>query len=127
MSPLAHAISQPKSDSVDTPALDRRVFPTGTAIASAMRRALAFASVPSYIPPPIDGLPAQAEPIAGNPPTNFSRIIRLMQPGLDANRNPKSGGPHRLMRSDPGRYVNAMPCHAMAAGGRPMIVTIPGK
>ena len=55
------------------------------------------------------------------------QVLRLMQPGSGPDNDLRRNDPPRLMPSDAGRHVNAMPSHAMAAGGRPMIIKIPGK
>ena len=120
-------IPRQKSNSVASVPFNRRALRAGTAIASAIRNALAIAPAQAFVAPPVDGQPVAAEPVAGSPPGITGRVRRLMQPGSGPDNDLRRNDPPRLMPSDAGRHVNAMPSHAMAAGGRPMIIKIPGK
>ncbi len=127
VSPLAHANPQAESESVFSVPFNRRALRAGTAIASAIRDAVGLAPAQAFVAPPVDGRTASAEPVSKSPPTVADRIRRAMQPGFGPDREPLHGSPPRLMPTDAGRHVNAMPAHMMAAGGRPMMMKIPGK
>lgn len=127
VSPLAHANSQAESDSVGSVPFNRRALWVGTAIVSAIRNGAGLTSAHAFVAPPVDGRPIQAEPVSKSPPDKAGWIRRLMHNGPFADRDPRPERPPRLMPSDAGRHVNAMPAHAMAAGGRPLMMKIPGK
>ena len=127
VSPLAHAKPHSGSVSFAPRSLNRRALQTGTAIATAIRGAFAFAPAQAFVAPPVDGRTAPSVPVAKSPPGMTGRMRRLIQPGAPPGNDPQRGSPPRLMPSDAGRHVNVMPSHAMAAGGRPMIMKIPGK
>ena len=114
VSPLAHVRSQAESDSVASVPFNRHALRAGTAIASAIRNAVGLSPAQAFVAPPVDGRPSSAEPVAKSPPAV-------------ADRAAPHGSPPRLMPTDAGRHVNVMPAHMMAAGGRPMMMKIPGK
>lgn len=124
VSPLAHANFHSESDSVP---VNRRALRAGTAIASAIRGAFAFAPAQAFVAPPEGGLPFGTRQGAKRPLMLAERVRRLFRPGPDPNLHPPPVSPVRLMPSDAGRHFNAMPGHAMAAGGRPLILKIPGR
>ena len=125
--PLSARVNpQSGSEPVGPATLNRRALRAGTAIPRVLFRVISPAS--AFVAPPIDGLPAPASHVPEGPPSLRERIRRLMRtgpaPGSEARRN---GRTPRLLPTDAGRHVNAMPGHAMAAGGRPLIMKIPGK
>ncbi len=122
----ARANPRPGSEPVGSAAFNRRALRAGTAIARVLFRVMPAAS--AFVAPPVDGLPAPASHVPEGPPSLRERIRNLLRPGPDPEPEAwRNGRAPRLMPTDAGRHVNVMPGHAMAAGGRPLIMKIPGK
>lgn len=127
--PLAHVDPHAGSEPVGRTLFNRRALRAGKAIASAILGALSLAPATAFVALPIDGAPVPASTPPQPPPSLRGRIRRILQPRWPPDGPPGQAGmrPPRLMPTEAGRYVNAMPSHAMAAGGRPLMMKIPGK
>ncbi len=127
--PFAHVKSHPGPDSVGPVPFNRRALQAGTAIASAIRGALSLAPASAFVAPPVDGRPVPASVVPDGPPSVGDRLRRVVGIGRNRGDAPEQAParPPRLMPGDTGRHVNAMPAHAMAAGGRPLMMKIPGR
>ena len=94
------------SDPVGPKSLNRQALRAGTAMASAIRGALAFAPAQAFVAPPVDGLPPFAQPDIEGPPSlavRFGRFLRR-RPGHD--RSMRWSDP--LWRSVPGKSLRTM-------------------
>ncbi len=96
----------------------------------ALRAATALAgilhgSASAFVAPPLD----RPRPTPAAALSLVDRIRVRLRPGAGPDGDPRPEGSRapRLMPTDAGRHVNAMPGHAMAAGGRPLIMKIPGR
>ena len=116
-----------ESESLDSASFHRRAPRAGTALASALRGILSPALASAYVQPPVDGLPVPVSHDASGSPGAGSRFGWLFGRRDGQDHPGCASRPPRLMPSDADRPVNVMPSHAMAAGGRPVMMEIPGK